>query len=220
MVLLVLLIFVMNTTLLQSSQLHSKNQETFTSDSTYWENRWKKDETGWDIGYPSPAITEYLEKITDKNLAILIPGCGNAYEAEYLFRNGFTNVTLIDIAPSVVKMLKNKFSYDPQIEVKNENFFDHEGRYDLILEQTFFCAISPDLRSDFVKKASELLKPNGKIVGLLFNREFQQSPPYGGSSAEYKFLFEPYFELKKMENCYNSIPERQGAELFIHFIKK
>ena len=41
----------------------------------------------------------------DKTASILIPGCGNAYEAEYLLANGFKNITIIDIAPSLVAQL-------------------------------------------------------------------------------------------------------------------
>ncbi|GIV42652.1 MAG: hypothetical protein KatS3mg034_1962 [Vicingaceae bacterium] len=50
----------------------------------YWEERWNKGETGWDIGYASPPLIEYAMQLEDKNKKILIPGAGNAYEAEFL----------------------------------------------------------------------------------------------------------------------------------------
>jgi hypothetical protein len=43
--------------------------------------------------------------VTDKTNRILIPSCGNSYEAEYLLEQGFTN-TVIDIAPTSVAVLK------------------------------------------------------------------------------------------------------------------
>ena len=79
-----------------------------TMSKEYWNNLYVKDETGWDIGFPSPAIKEYVDQLTNKDIAILIPGCGNAYEAEYLLALGFTNVTLIDIAPSLTAALEKK----------------------------------------------------------------------------------------------------------------
>jgi hypothetical protein len=46
-----------------------------------------------------------LYRYFNKDIAILIPGCGNTYEAAYLLEQGFTNVTVIDIAPTLVKIL-------------------------------------------------------------------------------------------------------------------
>jgi len=190
-------------------------------DQNYWDARWENQETGWDIGYASPTLTKYIDGISDKNTAILIPGCGNAYEAAYLLQQGFTNITLIDIAPLAVENLKQKYEGNSAIRILCEDFFEHQGAYDLILEQTFFSAIPPFRRNDYATKMHELLSENGSLVGVLFNKEFNNTfPPFGGSTEEYQNLFQPYFDIKKMEESYNSIPPRQGSELFIHFIKK
>lgn len=190
-------------------------------DQKYWDTRWEKQETGWDIGYPAPAITKYIDEIVDKNTAILIPGCGNAYEAEYLVKQGFTNITLIDIAPMAVENLKQKFTNNTHINILLEDFFEHKGQYDIVLEQTFFSAIPPFRRKEYVAKMHEILNDNGRIIGVLFDKQFDNPfPPFGGCPCEYKSIFETHFEIEKMEECYNSIVQRQGSEVFIHFIKK
>ena len=98
----------------------------------------------------------------------------------------------------------------------NIDFFEAKGEYDFIIEQTFFCALSPDLRQKYAKKMVELLKPNGQLIGLLFNIPLNDDrPPFGGNQEEYKQLFSDFFEIQKMETAYNSIPERQGSELFV-----
>lgn len=187
----------------------------------YWNSRWEKKETGWDIGYASPAIVNYLNLIENKNIAILIPGCGNAYEAEYLVENGFSNITLIDIAPLAVDNLKRKFAGNENIKILCEDFFEHQGKYDLVIEQTFFCAISTEKRQMYVEKMHNVLNENGKIVGLLFNKQFNNPfPPFGGSVVEYKELFTPFFDINVMEACNSSILPRKGNELFICFQKK
>ncbi len=187
---------------------------------TFWNARYQNNETGWDLKKVSPPLKDYIDSQTDKNLTILIPGCGNAYEAEYLLNKGFQHVTLIDIAPSLVNRLKEKFAGKP-IKVICEDFFTHSNNYDLILEQTFFCAIDRSLRKQYVDKCFNLLNPNGKLAGLLFNREFEKAgPPYGGSAEEYRGLFESKFNLKQFGLCMNSIPPRQGSELFIELEKK
>jgi SAM-dependent methyltransferase len=187
----------------------------------FWNNRWETQKTGWDIGYASPAITDYMAKCVDKNAPILVPGCGNAHEASFLLENGFTNITLVDIAPLAVERLQEKFKQFHQIKIVLGDFYLHEGKYEILIEQTFFCANLPASRGNYVKKAADLLNHGGRLIGVLFNREFEkQGPPFGGNEAEYKALFSPFFTIEKMELCYNSIAPRMGNELFINLLKK
>lgn len=196
----------------------SQNEQSL--DQHYWDGKWQQQQTGWDIGYASPAIEGYMDQYADKNAAILIPGCGNAHEAEYLVAKGFTNITLIDISPTAVERLTRKLANMPQVKIICGDFFAHIGNYDVMIEQTFFCAIPPAKRTDYAVKAASLLNKDGKIIGLLFDRTFdRQGPPFGGSRKEYREVFLPYFTIKMMETSYNSIPERANTEVFIHFIK-
>lgn len=183
-------------------------------DTSYWEHRWQLGQTGWDLGEVSPPLKAYLEGVSRKDLAILIPGCGNAYEAAYLVAEGFTDVTLLDIAPTAVARLRKQF-WD-RVNVQEADFFAWQGAYDLILEQTFFCALPPPYRPSYVRHMHRLLKPGGRLVGVLFNREFgPEGPAFGGSWEEYMHLFAPFFACRILEPCYNSAPPRQGTELFI-----
>lgn len=186
----------------------------------YWENRYDQQTAGWDLGQCSPPLKAYIDQLRNKQLEILIPGCGNAHEAHYLLTNGFTNITLIDIAENLVNKLQTQFEHTP-VKVLNKDFFDLEGQFELILEQTFFCAISPEQRKTYVNKAADLLKVEGKLVGLLFDKVFDaDGPPFGGTRTEYKELFANQFELKTLETAYNSIKPRENSEVFINFIKK
>lgn len=192
-----------------------------TETESFWNTRWVSNETGWDMKQVSPPLKYFIDSIPDKKLKVLIPGCGNAYEATYLLDSGFENVTLIDISSHLVSSLRRKLA-DKPIKIIHGNFFEHTGTYDLILEQTFFCAIQPDQRSEYVRKAHELLSRNGRIAGVLFNENFgfTEHPPYSGSEQEYRKLFEPYFEILRMEPCTISIQPRLGNELLVEFQKK
>lgn len=185
----------------------------------YWSSLYLNQETRWDIGNSSTPLSSYFSYIKDKECNILVPGAGNAYEANELLEKGFTNVTIVDISSVLVNRLKEKFAHKP-VNVIHGDFFEHNGQYDLIIEQTFFCALLPVLRKSYAEKMHELLKPGGRLVGLLFNREFEGGPPFGGNEEEYRNLFSPLFDIKKMEPCYNSILPRQGTELFFMLEKK
>jgi SAM-dependent methyltransferase len=187
----------------------------------FWNNRYKENSTGWDLGQVSPPIKEYFDQVFDKNLKIIIPGCGNAHEAEYLHNKGFKNVFLVDIAPLALENFSKRVPDFPKDHLINADFFKHYGQYDIMVEQTFFCAINPTLRKDYAEHAAKILKPGGKLIGLLFDDELTANhPPYGGCKEEYLTYFKPYFEIKTMETAYNSIKPRANRELFINLVKK
>ncbi|MBP6126860.1 methyltransferase domain-containing protein [Flavobacterium sp.] len=188
-------------------------------DQTYWNNQYQANATGWDLGQVSPPIKSYIDTIENKEAKILIPGCGNAYEAEYLIQQGFTNITIIDIAPSLVENLKQRFANNKNIRVVLGDFFEHHGTYDYIIEQTFFCALPPTMRQKYVWKMHQLLSDYGKLIGLLFNREFEISPPFGGNIKEYEPLFYKAFTFNSISLAGNSIPSRANSELFFEFQK-
>jgi methyl halide transferase len=196
------------------------SQETNSGD--YWNDLYVKKETGWDIGFPSPAIREYADQLKHKDISILIPGCGNSYEAQYLLESGFTNITLIDIAPALTAALEKKFSNESgkRIKIITGDFFEHRGNYDLILEQTFLSALHPSLRTSYAAQMRNLLHDGGHLAGVLFSRHFDVNPPYGGTVEEYRELFTSNFIIKTMEPCYNSIDRRMGNEVFINLIAK
>lgn len=193
---------------------------TKESNPDFWSKKYQEENIGWNIGYASPPISEYLDQLTNKKQKILIPGAGNAYEAEYAFRNGFESTFVLDFAKEPLENLKKRLPNFPKEQCLHEDFFKHNGQYDLIIEQTFFCALSPTMRSKYVKHMHSLLKTKSKLIGLLFDMDKNDGPPYGGSFAEYKNLFTPYFSIKQIEKCHNSISPRQGNELFVIFEKK
>ncbi len=192
-----------------------------TLNKDYWQSRWQSNQTGWDIGYASPPLAAYVDQLKEKDAHILVPGCGNAHEAEHLYNRGFTNFKVLDISEDPLEQLQERLPGLKNDQLICSDFFHHEGAYDLILEQTFFCAIDPVLRSEYVKHASALLKPEGKLAGLLWSVPLNEAhPPFGGNAAEYEELFSPYFEIETMETAHNSISPRAGRELFVIFKKR
>ncbi len=198
------------------------NSET---ENKYWTLRYEEQRTGWDIGYPSTPLKTYIDQLEDKSIKILIPGAGNAYEAEYLFSKGFKNVDILDISKLPLDEFKVRLPEFPQNQLRLANFFEFSGEYDLILEQTFFCSFEPsdENRNNYAKKMTELLTKKGKLVGLWFDMPLIKNTdkrPFGGTKADYLKYLNPFFDVKYFERCYNSISERQGKELFGVFIKK
>jgi len=193
------------------------------NDKKFWAQRYKEGAVGWNIGYPSTPLKVYIDQLRDKNSKILIPGAGNAYEAEYLWKKGFTNVYVLDISEVPLQAFKQRNPNFPNSQLLNENFFKHDGKYDLILEQTFFCSFVPtdENRNRYAKQMHNLLDSNGKLVGLWFTFPLtgdMEKRPFGGNKELYLSYLSPFFKTKTFEPCHNSIPERQGNELFGIFL--
>lgn len=190
-----------------------------SSAKEYWSKRYQDQNTGWDVGKPTTPLKNYIEQLKNKDQKILIPGAGNGYEAEYLFSKGFKNVFVLDIAKEPLEAFQKRAPGFPSKQILQSDFFKHDGNYDLILEQTFFCSFPPlpETRKAYAKKVHELLNKNGKLVGLWFDfplTDDMEKRPFGGSKEEYLSYFKPYFNIKTFEKCYNSIPPRMGSELF------
>lgn len=187
----------------------------------YWNKKYAQQKTGWDVGYVSTPLKAYFDQLTDKSLKILIPGAGNAYEVTYLYENGFKNTFLLDFADLAIENFILKNPNFPKDQIINDNFFNHQGSYDLIVEHTFFSSMNLKSRPLYVNKIYDLLKPQGKFVGLLFDREFKGAyPPYGGNKKYYRELFGEFFEIDTMETAYNSIKPRRETELFFMMRKR
>lgn len=193
-------------------------------DANYWQERYAQGQTGWDCSEPTPPIQDYFaSQKLDAHTRILVPGCGNAHEARWLYEEmALPQVYLCDWAAAPLQAFAEACPDFPKEQLLNCNFFDlvEEPGYDYIVEQTFFCALAPSLRAQYAQKMAALLRPGGWLIGLLFDFPLtEEGPPFGGSSQEYRSYFEKYFEIHTLEACYNSIKPRAGRELFLRLRK-
>lgn len=188
---------------------------------SYWEDRYQNKEDFWNAKSITTPLKAYIDQLEDKSIQVLVPGVGHGHELVYLHKQGFTESVGVDFTTIAFEQtIENEPSISKDAVVIAD-FFQHQGKYDLILEQTFFCSLPVVKRKDYVQKMHELLQPEGKLVGLLFDTTFEHdTPPYGGDKDEYLALFEPYFTIEVMERAFNSIKPRQDRELFIILKKK
>ena len=182
----------------------------------YWNDRYLASDHPWEIGAPSPPLATYLDGLIDPDLRILIPGAGRAWEAEHAHRLGFRHVFVIDLTGTPFEDLLSRVPDFPKEHLLVGDFFTHEGQYDRILEQTFFCALDPSLRDRYVQRMHQLLVPGGILTGVLFDQVPNPiGPPFGGTIEEYVSRFRPYFPGVTFERCHNSIGPRAGRELWM-----
>lgn len=189
-----------------------------------WTQRYEDGNTPWDLGTVSPPFVEAVKQRRFTPGRLAIPGCGRGHEAIYFARHGFT-VTAFDIAVPACNALRNaahQAGVALNVEVGDALAVPKrfEGAFDYVLEQTFFCAIDPNRRLEYVEAATKLLKPGGTLFGLFFDFKSDDGPPFGSDADELRALFSDQFHIRVLERCETSHPRRRGDELWAEFEKK
>lgn len=191
------------------------------TDKLFWKNRYQQNQTGWDLGQPSQPLMELMKSCSDFGAKILIPGCGNGYEAAALWELGFKHIWMVDIAEEAIESMRNRMPQFPHNQLVCADFFKwNEQHFDVVLEQTFFCAIDPQLRQSYADEMSRKIKSGGMLMGVFFNRTFDGGPPFGGNEKEYEAYFSPYFDFILWEECPCSVPPRAGTEWWFQLRRK
>lgn len=99
-----------------------------------WRRLWREQTTPWDLGGPTPALLHALElgAVKETNpTSILVPGCGSGWDLPVLQarfpRARIVGLEISDIAADAAR------EQCPSADVHVEDFFEHHGRYDLVL---------------------------------------------------------------------------------------
>ena len=205
--------------------LINMKDELNISSPDFWDSCYRNNEIGWDLGSPTPIFIDWCNKLNSSK-KICVPGSGNGYDPLYFASKGH-QVTAIDFASSPIQDLKKKAkNKDILIEAICQNFFDLEiflfNRFDYVVEYTFYCAIDPRLRDEYIKIVHKILKPKGEFIAILLpiNKESNEDgPPFAVNLEETIALFSNKFKIIESIQHPLSIEPRRGNEQFVRFIK-
>ena len=126
----------------------------------------------------------------------------------------------LTLLPSEIKMIENTTQID-FIQAVSFRGFETCNKYEFILNYSVEV-MTLDTINKIISGTFEfdLLNENGILMGLLFNKIFENpGPPIGGDIEEYLCLFQRKFLVRTLEECRNSIKPRQGSELFMELMK-
>jgi SAM-dependent methyltransferase len=182
----------------------------------FWDGRYRSGDMGWDLGVPSPPFVRLDEAGFITPCRVAVPGCGRGWEVAYLAERGY-RVTGIDFAPGAIAAARERLAdAGADAELVQADLFDLpealEGAFDLVLEQTCYCAIDPARRPDYVDVAHRLLAPGGRLIGLFYACKGEGGPPFTTHPDEVRTLFEERFEVRSLALTPHSHPRRAGEE--------
>lgn len=187
---------------------------------SYWSDRYSNQDTPWDIGDVSPPLKHIIDHLDNQDARLLFPGSGTSHDPFYAYSKGFKNTYACDWSESCKNSILKKYDTFPPDQYIIGDFFNLDSTYDVILEQTFFCALTPDLREKYVHKMHALLQNRGIITGVLFIGNRPGGPPFFSSKETIINLFSDHFVLNKLEPSTVSLPQRTENEYIFEFEKR
>lgn len=190
----------------------------------FWEEIYQGGRAGWDLGGPTPVFRRLLASQEFKPGRMIVLGAGRGHDAREFARHGF-QVTAVDFAADAVQAMQDLSDPNAPIEIVQRDLFqlpvEWTGAFDYFLEYTCFCAIDPKRRAEYADVVSRLLKPSGIYIDLAFPLDSHAGgPPFAVSVPEILRLFaERGFQLLERGRPTNSVPDRQGLEELLIFLK-
>jgi hypothetical protein len=135
-----------------------------------WEKMWQNGIPPglfFDAGRCEPALVDLIAA-KDAPLPMglaLVPGCGRGYAVDALACPGRLCIGL-EISSSGAKVAREHLAKNPWAAVLLIDFFSAnlgEGRFDLIYDCTFLCALQPEDRDRWARRMNQLLVPGGEL---------------------------------------------------------
>lgn len=187
---------------------------------TYWSQIYEQEANpGWNLGEPAEALKDMLPRLKIARSRVLVLGCGEGHDAALFAASGHF-VTAVDISPLALERARKLYGHMPNLTFVEADLFklpaDFEQSFDVVFEHTCYCAINPERRKDLVKIWNRVLAPGGHLMGIFYTFEKRQGPPYGTSEWELRQRLRSSYQPIFWGRWQESIPRRQGKELFIY----
>jgi len=149
---------------------------------------------------------------------VLIPGCGNAYEALWLAEQGWS-VKAIDFSPSAVAAARGLLGEYADVVKQADFFTDFPFTLPIaigwIYERAFLCALPPERWPDYAARMAALLRPGALLAGFFFLGATAKGPPFGIERDALDSLLLPHFELVEEHEVTGSIDIFAGRERWL-----
>ncbi len=165
----------------------------------FWQERFEKNETGWDRGGPSSQLLAWLDSAELLPGRIAVPGCGSGWEVAELARRRF-EVVGIDYTGAAVERVRAQLDAQQlQAEVIQADVLTYQPAqaFDAIYEQTCLCALHPEHWLSYSQQLRQWLKPEGSLW-VMFMQMIRpaasaegliQGPPYHCDINAMRVLF-------------------------------
>jgi SAM-dependent methyltransferase len=192
--------------------------------SQYWSEIYNGEENpGWNLNKPAEAFKDMLPRLKLPKSRILVLGCGEGHDAAFFAEAGHV-VTAVDFSKEAIERGRKKYAHLSNLSFYEENIFqlpqEWNFSFDMVVEHTCYCAIPPEQRNELVRLYRRMLHDEGQLMAVFFAMEKRSGPPYGSTEWEIRRRTEAGFHYLFWGRLRNSLPNREGRELFVLAKKK
>lgn len=208
--------------------------DTHIDFSGYWDGRYRAGQTGWDMRGETPVFRglrqrgEFPVPAVQHNRAtsMLVPGCGYGHDVLAFAQAGYA-VTAVDFAAEPLRVLSDNAARSAlAVELVQADIFalppeQFTEAFDVVLEYTCYCAVSPERRASYARVVANALVPGGWLVALLFPTDGRSGgPPFTVDPAEAQKIFAGAgLQYVRSTEPVDSHPARAGREVLSFFRK-
>ncbi|MEO5667702.1 MAG: methyltransferase domain-containing protein [Bdellovibrionota bacterium] len=195
------------------------------SEKTFWSEVYASGQDGWELGAAHPVLaTQEWQRF--KGARVLVPGSGRGHEAAFLATSiPASQITALDIAPEALEAARARYGDLKNLVFENHDVFEFlktqsDASWDLIFEHTFFCAIDPLKREEYVREVGRVLKPGGLWLGIFFLLEHPGGPPFAVTQWELREFTKKTFDIHAWKRIAENPSGRTYKELWAEFSRR
>lgn len=191
---------------------------------SFWQNVYHTEgNPRWNLDKPAEAFKDMLPRLKLPKSRILVLGCGEGHDAA-LFAEAGHVVTAVDFSKEAIQRGKQKYAGLERLHFHEQNIFEipqeWNHSFDVVVEHTCYCAIPTDQRKDLVRLWRRMLHEEGQLMAIFFTMEKRIGPPFGATEWEIRKRTQEHFQYLFWGRWRQSLPQRQGRELFMLAKKK
>ncbi|MEQ1879250.1 MAG: methyltransferase domain-containing protein, partial [Bdellovibrionia bacterium] len=195
------------------------------NDEKFWSSVYTdQPNPGWDLQGHSIVLRDILAQLKLPKSRILVLGAGKGHDAAFLAEQGHL-VTAVDVSPNAEASFREKYGAHRNVTYLVQDLFELPEKmhhaYDVVFEQTCYCAIDPLRRAELVGVWRKVLADRGHLLGIFFMQEPKpEGPPFGSTEWELFQRMKKGWDFMYWTRWKNSIPDRLGRELVVYAQKK
>lgn len=198
-------------------------------DAKFWITAWEEGRTNFHRSQFNEKLLQFFPSLNPKKgEKVLVPLCGKTKDLIWLGQNGLS-VHGVELYSRPVEEFFPENHLEPVIKNQDQNFthysyqnltiscgdfFKVQGSdvYDLIYDRASLVALPFEMRKDYAKVITRVLKPKGKCLLIVYeyDQTKMEGPPFSVSEEEVHQLYEDRFNIKLVES---ESPPNEGTRL-------
>jgi thiopurine S-methyltransferase len=180
---------------------------TLHENREFWEKAWAEGRTRFHRDQYNQTLTTYAPNFFGPGSKVLVPLCGKSIDMLWLAARGY-GVSGVEVARKPLEDFITENNLDgtwenerfqvkgQRLNLYNQDFFLHDGRYEAIYDRACLVALPSELRKRMAERYRDLLMPNGKILLLTIEHDNGDGPPFNVSEEEVRNLFAENFSIE------------------------